>query len=163
LDHYADDIEFNIELKRYNRSVDLAMAMAKLLPNYSQPMIVSSLDGELLSQLMFELADSHPDNLRYALIYAAGVGESQLEREVDMLMVSGQWLTAWRIIEIQQREQEVLVWTINEAEAMQRMFLLGVDGIITDEPQLALTTKAKIKQMDFSERALMTLRYWLSL
>ncbi|MDN2480769.1 glycerophosphodiester phosphodiesterase [Vibrio agarivorans] len=163
LDHYADDIEFNIELKRYNRSVDLAMAMAELLPNYSQPMIVSSLDGELLSQLMFELADSRPDNLRYALIYAAGVGESQLEREVDMLMVSGQWLTAWRIIEIQQREQEVLVWTINEAEAMQRMFLLGVDGIITDEPQLALTTKAKIKQMDFSERALMTLRYWLSL
>ncbi|WP_264877150.1 glycerophosphodiester phosphodiesterase [Vibrio agarivorans] len=163
LDHYADDIEFNIELKRYNRSVDLAMAMAELVPNYSQPMIVSSLDGELLSQLMFELADSRPDNLRYALIYAAGVGESQLEREVDMLMVSGQWLTAWRIIELQQREQEVLVWTINEAEAMQRMFLLGVDGIITDEPQLALTTKAKIKQMDFSERALMTLRYWLSL
>ncbi|MCK6262984.1 hypothetical protein KP803_06785 [Vibrio sp. ZSDE26] len=163
LDDYSQDIEFNIELKRYNQSLDLAFAMAQLLPNYQQAMIVSSLDTELLSSLMSSLEENRPKQLRYALIYAASVGETQLEREVDMLMVSTQWLNAWRIIEIQQREQEVLVWTINNAAAMQKLFLLGVDGIITDEPQLALDTQSKIDQMEFSERALLTLRYWLSL
>ncbi|PSU29089.1 hypothetical protein C9I99_25380 [Photobacterium lutimaris] len=161
LDNYADDIEFNIELKRYNQRLELASAMAELLPRYQQAMIVSSLDTELLSQLMSEMAATRPEQLRYALIYAASVGESQLEREVDMLMISDQWLNAWRIIEIQQREQEVLVWTVNNSAAMQRLFLLGVDGIITDEPKLALDAKLVIEGMDFSERALRTLRHWL--
>lgn len=163
IDNYAQDIEFNIELKRYNQRFDLAVAMAELLPNYQQAMIVSSLDTELLARLMSMMESTRPEQLRYALIYAASVGESELEREVDMLMISDQWLNAWRIIEIQQREQEVLVWTINNAAAMQRLFLLGVDGIITDEPKLALDTKSVIKDMDFSERALLTLRHWLLL
>ncbi|MGF1683113.1 glycerophosphodiester phosphodiesterase [Photobacterium minamisatsumaniensis] len=163
LDHYAQDIEFNIELKRYNQSFELALAIAELLPNYQQAMIVSSLDVELLARLMSELKAKRPEQLRYALIYAASVGEAEIEREVDMLMVSDQWLNAWRIIEIQQREQEVLVWTINNSAAMKRLFLLGVDGIITDEPKLALDTKSVIEEMDFSDRALLTLRYWLSL
>ncbi|MBC7003654.1 hypothetical protein BIZ37_13900 [Photobacterium sp. BZF1] len=163
LDNYASDIEFNIELKRYNRSFGLAKAMAELLPNYRQAMIVSSLDTDLLAELMNMLAEKRPEQLRYALIYAASVGESDLEREVDMLMVSDQWLDAWRIIEIQQREQEVLAWTINNAAAMQRLFLLGVDGIITDEPKLAQEAKQNIEEMDFSERALRTLRHWLLL
>ncbi|MGF1702630.1 hypothetical protein L4D09_20245 [Photobacterium makurazakiensis] len=163
LDDYAQDIEFNIELKRYNQSFDLALAMAELLPNYQQAMIVSSLDVELLARLMREVEARRPEQLRYALIYAASVGEAEIEREVDMLMVSDQWLNAWRIIEIQQRGQEVLVWTINNSAAMQRLFLLGVDGIITDEPKLALDTKSVLESMDFSDRALLTLRHWLSL
>ncbi|OCH76551.1 hypothetical protein A6E14_09100 [Vibrio genomosp. F10] len=163
LDNYAQDIEFNIELKRYNQSLDLAVAMARLLPNYQQAMIVSSLDVELLTHLMSQLKHSRPENLRYALIYAASVGEISLERDVDMLMVSEQWLEPWRIIEIQQRQQEVLVWTINNPAAMRRLLLLGVDGIITDEPKLALEAKSAIDDMEFSERALLTLRHWLSL
>ncbi|WP_231569074.1 glycerophosphodiester phosphodiesterase family protein [Photobacterium gaetbulicola] len=163
LDDYAGDIEFNIELKRYNRSFELALAMAELLPNYQQAMIVSSLDVELLERLMSKMKASRPGQLRYALIYAASVGESELERKVDMLMLSDQWLDTWRIIEIQQREQEVLAWTINNSAAMQRLFLLGVDGIITDEPKLALEAKKSIEEMDFSERALRTLRHWLLL
>lgn len=163
LDDYANDIEFNIELKRYNTSLALASAVAALLPNYQQAMIVSSLDVDLLAHMMRALEDKRPEQLRYALIYAANFGEVALEREVDMLMVSSQWLTAWRIIEIQQRDQEVLVWTINTPAAMQRLFLLGVDGIITDEPKLALEAKRSIDEMDFSDRALLTLRYWLSI
>ncbi len=163
LDKYAHDIEFNIELKRYNQSFELAYAMAELLPNYPQAMIVSSLDTELLARVISETEATRPEQLRYALIYAASVGESSLERDVDMLMVSDQWLNAWRIMEIQHREQEVLVWTINDADDMQRLFLLGVNGIITDEPQRALDAKATIDEMDFSERTLLTLRHWLSL
>lgn len=163
LDQYADQIEFNIELKRYNRSLALAHAIAELLPSYSQAMIVSSLDVELLQTTMTTMAAQRPTELRYALIYAASVGQSALEKEVDMLMVSAQWLNAWRIIDIQQRQQEVLVWTINDVPSMQRLFLLGVNGIITDEPELAQEAKATIKEMDFSERALLTLRHWLSI
>ncbi len=133
LDKYANDIEFNIELKRYNSSTRLAEVLTALLVNYDQAMVVSSLDADLLRAFIDLMGDEKPSELRYALIYAASVGESALERDVDMLMVSDQWLTAWRIIEIQQREQEVLVWTINNRPAMERLLLLGADGIITDE------------------------------
>ncbi|PSW17189.1 hypothetical protein C9I98_19465 [Photobacterium sanctipauli] len=163
LDAYADDIEFNIELKRYNFRFDLALAMAEILPNYEQAMIVSSLDVSLLERLMEEMTAIRPGQLRYALIYAASVGESELEREVDILMLNEQWFNAWRIIDAQQRGQEVLAWTINNQPAMRRLFLLGVDGIITDEPKMALEVKSAIDEMEFSERALLTLRHWLLL
>ncbi|MDG3086472.1 glycerophosphodiester phosphodiesterase family protein [Vibrio hannami] len=163
LDNYADQIEFNIELKRYNKSFELADAISQLLQNYSQAMVLSSLDSELLANVMAQMGAIRPPMLRFALIYAASFGESELERDVDMLMVSEQWLNPWRIIEIQQRQQEVLVWTINSAANMERLYLLGVDSIITDEPALAKEVKANIKTMNFADRALLTLRHWMSL
>jgi glycerophosphoryl diester phosphodiesterase len=36
------------------------------------------------------------------------------------------------------RGMDVHVWTVNEAEGMQRMIDLGVDGIITDRPDILL-------------------------
>jgi len=35
------------------------------------------------------------------------------------------------------RNKKVLVWTVNRAEEMRRLFQLGVDGIFTDDPVLA--------------------------
>lgn len=35
------------------------------------------------------------------------------------------------------RGERVLVWTVNEAQEMERLFKLGVDGIFTDDPPLA--------------------------
>jgi glycerophosphoryl diester phosphodiesterase len=37
----------------------------------------------------------------------------------------------------------VLVYTVNEAQSMQALFQAGVDGIITDDPPLALDTRSQ--------------------
>jgi len=36
------------------------------------------------------------------------------------------------------RGHRVNVWTVNQPDEMRRLFALGVDGIFTDDPRLAL-------------------------
>lgn len=163
LTKYSHEIEFNIELKRYNNSLELANKVMDVLSNYSSPVVVSSLDAALLQKSLDLKQDSRHPHVRFALIYAANFGNSDLEHKVDMLMINEQWLTTWRLLEFQQRQQEVLVWTINSSANMQKVFLLGVDGIITDEPALAIEMINEIDEMEFSEKALLTLRHWLSI
>jgi glycerophosphoryl diester phosphodiesterase len=47
-------------------------------------------------------------------------------------------LTSRFVQDAHSRGMDVHVWTINEAEDMQRMIDLGVDGIITDRPDILL-------------------------
>jgi glycerophosphoryl diester phosphodiesterase len=47
-----------------------------------------------------------------------------------------------RFVAAQHRmNRKVNVWTVNKAEDIQRMLAAGVDGIITDDPILALNLR----------------------
>lgn len=48
--------------------------------------------------------------------------------------------------------KDVYVWTVNEQIAMFRMMSLGVDGIITDEPELAVNVRKKHTDLSSVER-----------
>lgn len=48
--------------------------------------------------------------------------------------------------------KKVYVWTVNEQIAMFRMMSLGVDGIITDEPELAVSVRKKFQELSAVER-----------
>ncbi len=50
--------------------------------------------------------------------------------------------------------KKVFVWTINDPVTMSRMMSLGVDGIITDEPELARRVVQQRKEMNIAERLL---------
>ncbi|MDD5369440.1 MAG: glycerophosphodiester phosphodiesterase family protein, partial [Anaerolineaceae bacterium] len=39
---------------------------------------------------------------------------------------------------VHRRGRRIHVWTVNQPEDMRRLFRLGVDGIFTDDPALAL-------------------------
>jgi glycerophosphoryl diester phosphodiesterase len=41
--------------------------------------------------------------------------------------------------------RRIHVWTVNKQEDMRRLFHWGVDGIFTDDPQLAVQVKAESK------------------
>ena len=49
-------------------------------------------------------------------------------------------LTKQQIIRVHRLQRRVHVWTVNNAEDMMRLNHWGVDGIFTDDPQLALRT-----------------------
>ena len=55
------------------------------------------------------------------------------------------------------RDMEILVWTVNDAAGMSAMATRGVDGIITDEPALAVTLLQQRKELEPAERLLMQL------
>ena len=50
--------------------------------------------------------------------------------------------------------RKVFVWTVNDAVSMSRMISLGVDGLITDEPEMARKVIQERKQMSTLERLL---------
>ena len=53
---------------------------------------------------------------------------------------------------IHNAKKDVYVWTVNEQVAMFRMMSLGVNGIITDEPELAVSVRKKFKELTSVER-----------
>ena len=46
--------------------------------------------------------------------------------------------TAQQVARVHRLKRRILVWTVNSAEDMRRLFGWGVDGIITDDPKLAM-------------------------
>ena len=51
-------------------------------------------------------------------------------------------ITQQEINRVHRLKRRVHVWTVNEEQHMRRLFNWGVDGIFTDDPQLALKTRA---------------------
>ena len=50
--------------------------------------------------------------------------------------------------------KQVYVWTVNDPVSMSRMISLGVDGIITDEPEMARQVLKERATMSSAERLL---------
>lgn len=55
-------------------------------------------------------------------------------------------LVSWKLVrEVQDAGKKLLVWTVNDKEAMLRLAGWGVDGIISDDTQLLVRTLRKAK------------------
>lgn len=51
--------------------------------------------------------------------------------------------TQQQIYFVHRLKRRIFVWTVNEEDDMRRLFKWGVDGIITDDPQLAVKIRGK--------------------
>ncbi len=74
--------------------------------------------------------------------------------DVDFLAVNMAMATPTFIRSNQAAGKRVLVWTVNDKMSMFRMMSLGVDGIITDEPELARQVMAERSELNAVERLL---------
>ena len=74
--------------------------------------------------------------------------------EVDFLAVNTAMATSGFIRRTQSAGKQVYVWTVNDQVSMSRMMSLGVDGIITDEPELARTVLVERSELNSIERLL---------
>lgn len=54
-------------------------------------------------------------------------------------------MTQQEVSRVHRLRRRVHVWTVNQAEDMRRLFGWGVDGIFTDDPQLAVQVRAESK------------------
>ena len=73
---------------------------------------------------------------KIGLLSATSLG--QLARlDADFLAVAMRMATGQFVRRAHKAGKQVFVWTVNDAASMSRMISLGVDGIITDEPELA--------------------------
>ncbi|MGH9902014.1 MAG: glycerophosphodiester phosphodiesterase family protein, partial [Pyrinomonadaceae bacterium] len=105
--------------------------------------IVASFRSEVLDEFRRECAEvatsASAADVRTFLALKAVRLEDNYDTSARALQVpeyAGGWrvLTADFVAAAHRRGVEVHAWTINDEDAMRRMFELGVDGVITDYP-----------------------------
>ena len=87
------------------------------------------------------------------LLLTKAIGDLS-DLDVNFLAVNTAMATSGFIRRTQSAGKQVFVWTVNDQVSMSRMMSLGVDGIITDEPELARNVLAERAEMNSIERLL---------
>ncbi|MEX0928913.1 MAG: glycerophosphodiester phosphodiesterase family protein [Balneolales bacterium] len=153
-----DRIRVMIELKYYGHDPELAVEVIRLVRKYEMEdeVMVMSLSITALRQLI-QIAPDIPRGY----VSALAVGDlTQLP--VDFLAISWQRVNARLVRSAKRQEIEVYSWTVNRADHMADMMELGVNGIITDDPELAVRVRNELKSMTPAERLLLRIRKVLS-
>ncbi|HAJ92709.1 MAG TPA: glycerophosphodiester phosphodiesterase [Gammaproteobacteria bacterium] len=75
--------------------------------------------------------------------------------DVDFLAVNTGMATPGFVRRAQENGKQVFVWTVNDRVSMFRMFSLGINGIITDEPAMAREVLEERVDLGIAERLLM--------
>jgi glycerophosphoryl diester phosphodiesterase len=152
-------IKVNIELKYYGdhqpglarKVIDAVRARGML-----DQVVVQCLEYEPLLEV-HRLAPEVP--IGYLLSFNA---RQPKRLQVNFLSVEQKRLNRAFVESAHRRGQEVYAWTVDTPKAMERMFDLGVDGIITDQSALARKTRDEYLSRPAAERAARRVRSWLS-
>jgi glycerophosphoryl diester phosphodiesterase len=141
------DMQMNIEIKQSEPSI--VASVCDLLSEHGavERVLVASFDSDTIKafrETCPEVASTAGESevrLLYGLsvIYLGGLYRPQAEAVQVPEYSGGIHVVTQRFIDAAHRRgMDVHVWTVNEADDIQRMLDLGVDGIITDAPDLLL-------------------------
>ena len=154
LSHFKDGVNYYIEIKSPSTTPDIEAALIHQLQTYQllnqsdQPpkVIIQSYDAASLKEV-HEIAPSIPlvqlygrkttsisDNeIRNVRKYASGIG-------VDQNLVTNQLVNR-----LHESGLVLHPFVVNEADSMRKMIRMGVDGIFTDKPDIAVEIKNSYK------------------
>lgn len=157
-----------IEVIRGRAGLYLEPKGAPQMPNLV-PMILQELaEFDLLEETIFASLDvqdlvqakQRQPEVRASLLVHTAVGV--VERQpFEILAMRDALVTPSRLSRVRRQGQELHVWTVNDPQAMQRFLDIGVDGIITDRPDILRAIMDERAEMNRAERLLLRLRYWL--
>jgi glycerophosphoryl diester phosphodiesterase len=77
--------------------------------------------------------------------------------ELDFLALNGRAASRRLVRHAQSADKDIMVWTVNDAVGISNMLGRGVDGIITDEPALAVAIRREHEELEPARRLLMQL------
>jgi len=142
------DIPMNIEIKLVE-NVPVVEPFCQMIRQYGKQdqILVASFHEDAMSEFRAacpEVATSASQNevinffARHFVGLAASYSPPAQAVQVPEYRSGIHILTPRFVADAHSRGMDVHVWTVNEAEDMQRMIDLGVDGIITDRPDILL-------------------------
>jgi glycerophosphoryl diester phosphodiesterase len=142
-----------IELKYYGHDPELAPAVVEMIRARGDADIaLMSLSLEAVQQLA-SLAPEFP----VGYVSAAAVGD--LTRlPVQFLAVARPRVTPRLLRTAGERGVEVHAWTVNQATTMAELMDRGVDGLITDDPELAVRVREAMLGLSLPSRVLLRFR-----
>jgi glycerophosphoryl diester phosphodiesterase len=142
-----------IELKYYGHDPELAPAVVSAVrASGAEDIMLMSLSVEAVQQLT-----SLAPDLRVGYVSAAGVGD--LTRlPVQFLAVARSRATPRLLRLAGAAGVDVQVWTVNRATVMAELMERGVDGLITDDPALAVRVREEVLGLSSASRLLLRFR-----
>lgn len=151
LERCRDRVRVMIELKDYGRGQRLVERVIEVVEDLdmSQQVVVMSLSVPLVR----ETKRRRPD-WTVGVLSAVAVGRLA-EMEADFLAINGKTATRSLLQQARRRQKPVYVWTIDSESALLHYLSLGVDGIITNRPDVARRTREFYQECSLAERLLL--------
>ncbi|GGG67507.1 glycerophosphodiester phosphodiesterase [Paenibacillus radicis (ex Gao et al. 2016)] len=134
-------IKLNIEIKTHGMEKNLVDTFTRIVHenDFEKECVVQSLDYEIVQQVKA----SAPE-LQVGYIVFAGVPDMG-RLHADFVVMEEYMAKESVIASAKQHHKPIYVWTINSTDSMGRFFSMGVDGIITDYPEDAISVEEEIR------------------
>ena len=139
-----------IELKYYGHDLNLEQRVVKIVEQagMANETAIMSLNYDAVKKVHA----LRPD-WTVGLLSATAIGDlSRLD--ADFLAVSMGMASGGFVKRAHEAGRQVFVWTVNDPVSMSRMMSLGVDGLITDQPEMARQVLADRANLSTVERLL---------
>jgi glycerophosphoryl diester phosphodiesterase len=158
IDEARGEIKLNIELKFNGHDDKLVESVVDLIRknDFHTQCIVSSLsyDGVVEAKRLNE-------NLSAGHIVAVSIGNVS-KLDVDFMSIQHKNITPSMIRSLHRSGKEIHAWTVNNPSRMSELIDLGVDNILTDEPDTMHTVLDERSHFTKAERLLLGVRPWLT-
>ncbi|WDI44412.1 glycerophosphodiester phosphodiesterase [Bremerella sp. P1] len=146
-----DKVGVNIELKYYGHDEMLEQRVADIVDE--QGMNDQVMAMSLKREGVEKMKAIRPEWKVGLLMSVAAGNLSKLE--ADFLAVNASFADVLLIDQAHDNGKQVFVWTVNDAATMSTMMSRGVDGILTDKPELARSVLEQRAAMSTPQRLLL--------
>ncbi len=141
-----DPVRYNIEIKTEKRRDNIFHPSPQKFSDLVYDFISSHIDKNLVTVQSFDFRVLKYFNEKYPEIQLALLIENELDiqQNLDSLGFEPDIYSCWykllnkeKISALQQKNIQVIPWTVNDSTDMKQLIKWGVDGIITDYPNIA--------------------------
>ena len=151
-------IRLNVELKFNGHDKKLVERVVRLVREndfHSQCVLCS------LSRDGVRKAKALDERIQVGHIVSAAIGDVA-KLDVDLLSILHQHVTPSLVRSVHRAGKEIHAWTVNDRQRMSALVDLGVDNILTDDPELLRAVLDERAEMSSAQRMLLGVRHWLA-
>jgi len=148
-----DRINVLIELKYYGQEIRLEERVAEIVEATGMQDQIRIMS---LSYAGIQKMKSIRPEWKVGLLASVAIGD-MTRLEADFFAVNASFANRSFIKHVHGRDRKVAVWTVNDAISMSAMMSKGVDGIITDKPELAANIRLERAELNMHERIMIQL------
>ena len=151
-------IRLNIEIKPHGHEEKLVERIVAIVAenDFQSECVLSSLDYPSVMK-----AKQLDERLQVGHVVTMAIG-NVAKLDVDFLSLNQEKVTSGYVRSLHRAGKQVHVWTVNDRHRMSTLVDLGVDNIITDDPETLLAVLKQRAEMSPTERILLGVRNWLA-
>lgn len=151
LDVCKNRIGVFIELKYYGHDQNLEQRVAEIVEAHAMEdqIVIMSLKHDAVKKMKA----LRPD-WQVGLLLSVSAGNLE-SLDADFLAINAAFTNPDFVNKVQQQGKRIYVWTVNDAVSMSQQISRGVDGVITDRPELMKQVLKERGEMSIPQRLLL--------